>query len=255
MIPSRAGEPARVLFAGGGSGGHLFPGLAVAQELVDRFGDDVRVRFAASDRPVDRRILEGRGVDWDVVPALRAPGGGRFDPIGRAPKAMRVALRGVREFRPDAVIGLGGYASVPTGLAAVLLRIPLYLIEPNVLPGRANRMLARFAREAWTQFAETADELPRRTRTHITGNPIRSEIRAVGKDEARIAMGLPVHGRVLFVMGDSQGARGLVAVQRADSQEGRSGPLAVVGGEHALAPVGGCGGFRGGRGFGNGLPK
>lgn len=199
----------RVLFAGGGSGGHLYPGLALADALGKRYGREVDVRFLATERSIDRRILGACNVAWESLPGLRDGGRGVLGRFGRAPRSFVVALARVRDYRPDVIIGLGGYGSLPVALVGAALRIPLYLIEPNVVPGRANRLLARIARETWTQFEETGRRLHPKALTYVTGNPLRGGITRVERARARGHFGLGHDATVLLILGGSQGAEAL----------------------------------------------
>lgn len=220
MISPRRADMLRVMIAGGGSGGHLYPGLALREALHERYGGRVDVRFLATDRPLDRRILEREAVEWDVVPGLRRSeaaaagrprGGVSVGPswIGRAPRSFAVAFRHVRDFRPQVMIGLGGFASIPGAVVGRALGVPLYLVEPNVVPGRANRWLATRAREVWTQFEETAALLPARSRACPVGHPIRECLRPVERGEAREWYGLDPAATVVFAFGGSQGAHAI----------------------------------------------
>jgi len=170
----------RFVFAGGGSGGHLFPAIAVARELRTRW-PDCEITFVGSSRTVEGHILGGEPFDRRVIPAAATTDLKR-NPLRfawRHWQGYRDALRWLREIRPRVVIGCGGYASVPAALAANRLGIPLVLLEQNVVPGRATSWLARRARAVCTSFEATAGHLPRGTRVEFTGNPLRAEIAAL----------------------------------------------------------------------------
>ena len=207
------------LFAGGGTGGHLFPGIAVADELRRRDGS-VRIVFVGSSRSIESNIvaehrLEHRMLPVEPLPTLRR------NPIRfayRNLKALQQAKRLIRELRPTAVIGLGGYASAPVVWAARRHRIPVILIEQNVIPGRTTRWLSSYADDICISFEETKSRLPKGRRIHVTGNPVRSEIRALfdlratEKGGETIASSPPE----LLILGGSQGADSLnVAVLEA----------------------------------------
>jgi len=206
MISPRREDVVRILLAGGGSGGHVYPGLAIAGELHRAAGPRVDVRFLATTREVDRRILGDSAVDWEGLPEL-ARGRDRLGALARAPGTLLGAVRRVRAFRPDAIIGLGGRGSIPAVLAGAMHDVPIYLVEPNVTPGRANRFLARYAREVWVQF-EASSGMLGRTRVFRTGNPIR-RLRRLDRGAARRRLGLEPEGSVLLVLGGSQGASAL----------------------------------------------
>ncbi len=201
----------RVLIAGGGTAGHVFPALALAGVLAGRHGADVTFAGTAG------------GLEADLVPAAGFP----FVPVEarplvrkvsvRAARAPIAALRSVRRCRPlveeaDAVVGMGGYVSVPAVLAALRSRRPVVLHEQNAVPGLANRLLARPARTVALSFAEAERLLPRRARTVVTGNPVREKIVAVRETrealvrEALRELDLEEGRRTVVVFGGSQGA-------------------------------------------------
>ena len=222
--PRRGG----ILIAGGGTAGHVLPGLAVATALVERgvVASRSDVHLVGSRRGVEVElvpeagfgltVLSGRGIQRRLTPANVGA------LIGLLLGFLRAFLLLVRA-RPRVVLSLGGYASIPCGLAAVVLRVPLVVAEQNAVPGAANRLLGRFARACAVSFADTA--LPR---PDLTGNPVRAAIRsAVGtRSEARDRIG--VDDRPLLVaFGGSLGARRINCAV-ADFVEGWSGAPLVV---------------------------
>ena len=146
-----------IMFAGGGTGGHLFPGLAVA-EALRRCETGWRSSFCGVGRELERKGVRECGFDYSVLPAapLVASAVGVIRAFLTNSMGYRAARQLVREQRPDVVVGLGGYSSIPLGLAAVRERVPLVLLEQNVMPGRANRLLARWASVICLSFAESA---------------------------------------------------------------------------------------------------
>lgn len=194
----------RVVFAGGGTGGHVCPAVAVARALAG-VAPGSEVLFLGSGRPVERRILEPTGLPYEVVPAAPLRNPLRFAwATGRGLLRARALLRA---FAPDVVLGLGGFASVPGALAGRWLGVPLALFEPNAIPGRANVVLSRLAREAYVHWPEVAGlACP----TVATGAPLNAAARStLTRAEARARFGLPEDGPALLVMGGSQGARAL----------------------------------------------
>ena len=189
-----------VIFAGGGTGGHLFPGLAVADAMTNR--RPCRVAFVGSSRGIETRVVPKRGYALRTLPvrALRGQG-----PLGLAAAAIRLpasvfsAWRLLGEVRPDLVIGVGGYASGPAVVAARSRGVPTVLLEQNAHPGLTNRWLARFADRICVSFAESATYFPKE-RTIETGNPVRPPV------------GQPVaqrEGFSILVFGGSAGAHRL----------------------------------------------
>jgi undecaprenyldiphospho-muramoylpentapeptide beta-N-acetylglucosaminyltransferase len=197
------------IVAGGGTAGHVLPGLAVARALVARGHPPGTVHWVGSRIGIEARLVPEAGFGVTLL-----PGRGIERRLSRASvaaalglvAAMAAGLALVARHRPAVVVALGGYASVPCAFAAVALRVPLVVCEQNAVPGAANRSLARFARAAAVSFPGT--ELPR---ARVTGNPVRPEILAVDRrrdrDEARAALGLPLDRRVVAAFGGSLGAR------------------------------------------------
>jgi UDP-N-acetylglucosamine--N-acetylmuramyl-(pentapeptide) pyrophosphoryl-undecaprenol N-acetylglucosamine transferase len=202
-------EPLHILFGGGGTGGHLFPGLAVAEELARQSA--VRIIFCGPGQPRERAEVARAGYQYLQVPAaplLPSPIGLLralyFNGVG-----YRAARRAIRCGQPDLVVGLGGYASVPLGLAAARLGVPLVLLEQNVIPGRANRMLGRWADTVCVTFPASIERFATGPRLVSTGNPIRRDI----LQQAASSRREPVPGWArppeLLILGGSQGARSL----------------------------------------------
>lgn len=169
-----AGPAIHVVFAGGATGGHLYPGLAVAEWLVAD-SPRTRITFAGGGKPWERRVVAAAGFDYvplrcrafsrrigEVVPFLLDNFAG-----------YRAALRFLRWHRVSVVVGLGGYASVPMARAAVRARVPLLLLEQNTIPGRATRWLAPSAAMVCLAFEEAVEHLGRKCAVRVTGNPVR----------------------------------------------------------------------------------
>jgi UDP-N-acetylglucosamine--N-acetylmuramyl-(pentapeptide) pyrophosphoryl-undecaprenol N-acetylglucosamine transferase len=217
----------RVLIAGGGTGGHLFPGIAVADELVRRF--ETEVRFVGSTHGIERTAVPRAGYAVELLPmrGLRREGiGGVLRAAWRIPASVAAALRLVGSFRPEIVVGVGGYASFPAVLAAFLRRVPVVLLEQNASPGAATRALAPLARSVCVSFPQTKDLLG--ARAIVTGNPVRGGAAPAaesGPDEA----GRDAFGRAarVLVFGGSAGAHRLnEVVPAALAAVGR--PLEIV---------------------------
>lgn len=201
----------RVVIAAGGTGGHIFPGLATARSLRDRFG--VEVVFVGGEGAQEGRLIPEAG--FELVTVESRPFVRRLSPaaLGAPAAALRAARRCRRLLRgADAALGMGGYASVPVSVAALRERRPLVLHEQNAVPGLANRLAARWARAVALSFAEARSRFPRRTRAVVTGNPVREAVLRVTEErealaaEGRQALGLEEERRTVVVFGGSQGA-------------------------------------------------
>jgi len=215
----------RLMIAGGGTGGHLFPGVALAEELRSR-EPGAAVRFVGTARGIEARVLPGLG--WDLVliqvSGLKTVGAlGALRGLFRLPRAFWQARRVVKDFRPDVVVGVGGYASAPVVLMARLMGVRTGILEQNSLPGLANKVLGRFAQAVFLAFEETR-RFFKPKKILMTGNPIRRDIRlalqAAGAGDAAGAVPDPAGTAAtgagaaarpfrLFVFGGSQGAAAL----------------------------------------------
>lgn len=188
----------RVLIAGGGTGGHLFPALSVAQELKSRHGAEVR--FVGTARGLETKLVPEAGFALrliDVGPLNRVSLLTRLKTLVRLPMSVVDCRRLIREFRPGVVLGVGGYASGPAMAAAVGMGVAAMAFEPNALPGLANRLIGKRVRAAAVNFPAAAGYF---RNAEVTGIPVRPEFFAIGAP----AEGTPPH---LLVFGGSQGAR------------------------------------------------
>lgn len=190
----------RLIVTGGGTGGHIYPGVAVAREVTRRDCES-RVLFVGAKRGMEAALIPREGFDIETLNVTAFKG---KDPLGRgAAIALLLAAAGkagktLSRFAPDVVLGVGGYASAPVLLAAVLRRTPIALAEQNVAPGMTNRLFGRFARKAFVTWPGSERFFPKGVGM-FTGNPVRPEffsVRRAGRD-----------GRMnVFVTGGSQGA-------------------------------------------------
>lgn len=196
----------RLLVAGGGTGGHLFPGVAVAEELK-RLDPDSEVLFVGTQRGIESRVLPGLG--WELehieVSGIKTVGfAGAIRGALRVPGALLQSRRIIKKFNPDVVIGVGGYASGPVVLAAKLMRIRTAILEQNSIPGMTNRILGKVAKKIFLSFEHT-QRFFRARKSELVGNPIRRQILESLGGDGDPAKGEPEALR-LFVFGGSQGA-------------------------------------------------
>jgi UDP-N-acetylglucosamine--N-acetylmuramyl-(pentapeptide) pyrophosphoryl-undecaprenol N-acetylglucosamine transferase len=212
-----------IALAGGGTGGHLFPGIAVAQSFLGPGGG--RPLLFGSGRALESGWV-GEAAEAVALDAPNLPAGARELPryLFRLAGAFADSLRVFRSRRAGLVVGLGGFASVAPGLAALATRRPLLLLEQNVVPGKANRFLSALGGRVAVSFADALAQLPAgaRGRARVLGNPIRPEVLAGVRDPARY--GLAADRPVLLVTGGSQGAGALNrALADAAEELGRAG--------------------------------
>jgi UDP-N-acetylglucosamine--N-acetylmuramyl-(pentapeptide) pyrophosphoryl-undecaprenol N-acetylglucosamine transferase len=220
----------KFVIACGGTGGHLFPGLAVAEELR---ADGHEVTLLVSEKEVDARALRAHpDLPSKTLPSIGLPT--FFSPamltfLRRLWESLRKCGRAYDADRPHAVLGMGGFTSITPLMAAHRRGIPAFLHESNAIPGKANRLAARFCRAVLLGFDDCAKHFPKRP-TQVTGTPIRREL-AVGvpaKADARSALGLDADRRTLLVMGGSQGASGINRLMTEAALELRGFDLQVV---------------------------
>jgi UDP-N-acetylglucosamine--N-acetylmuramyl-(pentapeptide) pyrophosphoryl-undecaprenol N-acetylglucosamine transferase len=198
----------RVVFAGGGTGGHLYPALAVADELSSRDAGFDAV-FVGTGRGIESRVIPGTRYGLELISSRGARGRGA---AGKAVtgaallKGIAQSMGIIRRFSPDIVFGSGGYASVAAVSAAWLMRKTIVLQEQNSIPGLANRTLAPAARRVYLGFEGARGYFRKGAPVLVTGNPLRGDI-SPGKDTAaRKHFGLSAGGAVILVFGGSQGA-------------------------------------------------
>lgn len=167
----------KLLIAGGGTGGHLFPGIAVAEEFLARNNSN-EVLFVGTERGIEARLLPRLGYRLECITASGIKGQSPLAKIRSAAQLLygyAQSRRILKEFRPDLVLGVGGYASAPVVLAARGMQIRRFIHEQNAIPGLTNKLLARFAEKVFISIEESRKFFPEDA-TILTGNPLRKEI-------------------------------------------------------------------------------
>ena len=195
----------KLVIAGGGTGGHLFPGVAIAESLLEL---DARneVLFVGTERGIEVRAVPKAGFRLaliDIAGLKRKSLVQRITTLGRLPGSLLQSRRVLREFRADAVIGVGGYASGPVVVAAWLMGLPTAIHEQNSVPGVTNKILSRLVRKVFVTFAASLPHFPAQ-KTSLVGNPVRRTFR-----EAAARPAGPFEEGLVFIFGGSQGARPL----------------------------------------------
>ena len=198
-----------IAIACGGTGGHLFPGLAVAEKLQARGCD---VALLISPKEIDQQAVKSaRGMEVLTLPAVGLQDRNYFSFAKSFWNSYRTARNIFQQRKPDAVLAMGGFTSAPPILAARSFGAKTFLHESNTIPGKANRFLARFVDEAFIGFPEAATRLKAK-KISVTGTPVRpqfSESRIQNPESSRVALGLEPSLPTILVVGGSQGARGL----------------------------------------------
>lgn len=202
------GRNIRVIIAGGGTGGHLYPGIAVAEAILAE-RPEATITFVGTGRDVERRVLNGRPYDYEVLNTPRIERSlhprNLLMPFLLATAFVR-ARRLLKKKKADIVIGTGGYGSAPVVMGARSRQIPSAILEQNIIPGITNRLLSRFADVACLAFKPSESWLGGRIKTVVTGNPIRVPAEKLSELEARLRLGLNPDRFTVFVFGGSQGA-------------------------------------------------
>lgn len=201
----------RVLFAGGGTGGHIYPAVSMARGILERWPDS-RILFVGGTRGLESDIIPAEGFQIELIPASGLKRALTFEnlrTIGRAGLGIVRSFHIVRRFSPDIVIGTGGYVCGPVVLSAALLGIPTMIHEQNTFPGFTNRLLARFVHKIATSFEESAKHFPNPSKVVVTGNPVRKDVVTARRDVARSRLGVPDGAVVVLVFGGSQGSQTL----------------------------------------------
>ena len=202
-------ERIRVIIAAGGTGGHLFPGIALAHEFRRREAR-ARITFVGTARGLETKIIPKEKFELRLIPAtgwVRLGGFRKIMALLRIPGGLWRSWRILKEVRPHLVLGVGGYASGPVMMMAVFMRLPRALLEPNTVPGLTNRLLAPWVDRVYLAFEETQLWLDQKRRVHsirVLGNPIRREIISVGKESKKSSERF-----TLLVMGGSQGSQAI----------------------------------------------
>lgn len=209
MLTERGGHEVKAVLAGGGTGGHIYPALAIATAWR-RLVPGVELLFVGARGRMEENILTRLGEDFVGIPAR---------PLPRYLISPEIALTGVatalgiwhgvrviRSFRPDVVIGTGGYASSCSLAAACMFSIPMILFEANAVAGRANRLLGRWANVVAAGFEDALGQFPN-GKAQFTGVPVREAFFSRDREAARAVLGVRLDAVVLLVFGGSQGAR------------------------------------------------
>ena len=189
----------RVLIAGGGTGGHVIPALAIARELRDRY--DAEVRLLGTSRGIETKLVPGAGFPLELMQVGQLANVSlttRLKTLADLPRGIVHCIRLIRGFKPAVVVGVGGYASGPAMLAAIFLRVPTLVYEPNAVPGMVNRVLGKRVSDAAVAFSETCSFF---RHAEVTGVPVRAEIAATGSlliDPPRLLVTAGSNGAKVF---------------------------------------------------------
>lgn len=201
----------RIILAGGGTGGHIYPALAVAERL-QQLHPDCEILYVGTDRGLEKEIVPKRNVPFRTIHAEGLPR--RLTPallkaVKKSADGCFEARKIVKEFQPDVVIGTGGYVCGPVVLAAKLLGVPTMIHEQNAFPGLTNKALARFVDCIMVNFEESKQYFVHKDRIVVTGLPVRQEVLSAEKAAGLAYFGFSPEKTTLLVSGGSRGARSL----------------------------------------------
>lgn len=199
----------RFVVTGGGTGGHIYPALAIAQGLLKKY-PQAEVLYVGRAGGLEEELAPKAGIPFYPLPLTglkRHLSLQNLVALYQAARGLWLARKVLSQFRPQVVIGTGGYVCGPVILAAVLLGIPTLIHEQNALPGLTNRLLSPLVSRVALTFAEAQNHLSRKARVAVTGLPVREEVLSWRRDEARRAMGIPQDALLILSFGGSQGAR------------------------------------------------
>jgi UDP-N-acetylglucosamine--N-acetylmuramyl-(pentapeptide) pyrophosphoryl-undecaprenol N-acetylglucosamine transferase len=191
----------KLMIAGGGTGGHVYPGISLAREWLKR-GPDYRVSFVGTKEGLEARVLPREGFDLHTIKVGRLKGqgaGSKLLTLLGLPASLVQSRRIIKKLKPDIAIGVGGYVSGPVILAAWLCRIPVFIQEQNSIPGMTNKLLSRYARLIFTSFPE-AESFFKKAKVRYYGNPVREEIAELKPEKSEDER------LMMLVFGGSQGA-------------------------------------------------
>ena len=201
----------RFLVAGGGTGGHIYPALAIARGILEKY-PGAEALYVGAKGGMEEDIVPGEGLPFRGITAaglVRKVSSKNLVVLWRAFKGFYEARRIIREWRPDVAVGTGGYVCGPVILAAAFNRVPTLIHEQNALPGITNRLLARYAGRVAVTFTESLKFFPKKEGVLLTGLPVRPEILRAEKEAGRKNLGLPQDSFIIFSFGGSRGARSI----------------------------------------------
>lgn len=198
----------RYLIAGGGTGGHIYPGLAIAK-AIKKSEPDAEILFVGTENGLEGRLIPREGFEIrfiDVKGFKRKLSKDTFQTVGKLLRSFGDIKKILKKFKPDAVIGTGGYVCGPVVFRAALSGIPTLIHEQNAFPGVTNKILSRFADKVAISFEEARERFKSKSKIVFTGNPVRSELFALDREAARRKLELTNNKPLVVVFGGSLGA-------------------------------------------------
>lgn len=198
----------RVIMTGGGTGGHVYPAIAIADEIKKRY-ENAAILFVGADDGIERKLVPENGYDLELIAVDGFDRKHLFKNIKTLRKLRTASKRAreiIKDFEPDVVIGTGGYVSAPVVKTAQRMKVATYIHEQNAFPGMTNKMLEAHADKIFLGFEDAAQNFKHKEKLIVSGNPVRATFSQLGKAEAKSSLGLKKSDFMLLAFGGSQGA-------------------------------------------------
>lgn len=199
----------RIIFAGGGTGGHIYPAVAIAKEIIER-DKDVEVLFVGTEKGLENTIIPMEGFQFKKIKVRGFSRKINFENVIAVKEVLLSfidAYKIIGDFKPDIVVGTGGYVCGSLLLTASLMGIPTLIHEQNAFPGITNRILSRFVDKIALTFPEASRYLPQREKIRVTGNPLRSDITKISSIDGKSAFSFDINIPLILIAGGSRGAK------------------------------------------------
>lgn len=199
----------RVIVTGGGTGGHIYPAIAIAEYVLDHIKNS-EVLYIGSENGLENRIVPQTGIPFETISAKGLPrrlSGELFKSVYQSSKGLKEANKYIKSFKPDVVIGTGGYVCGPAVLMAIKNHIPTLIHEQNAYPGITNKLLSPFVSKVLLNYPEAEDYFKHAKDIVITGLPVRNDINKLSRQEAMLKLNLDPNKKTVLVTGGSRGAR------------------------------------------------
>ncbi|QYR20084.1 undecaprenyldiphospho-muramoylpentapeptide beta-N-acetylglucosaminyltransferase [Paenibacillus sp. sptzw28] len=201
----------RIVLTGGGTGGHIYPALAIGRQAAEEAPDSA-ILYIGSPKGLESRIVPAQGIPFEPVEITgfrRKISMENVKTVLRFLKGVRRSKQLLREFRPDVVVGTGGYVCGPVVYAAAKLGIPTLIHEQNAVSGLTNQFLARYADCVAVSFKDSLQQFKRAKHVVYTGNPCATHVVRANRDKGRASLGLPPGSRIVLMVGGSRGAKAI----------------------------------------------
>lgn len=195
-------------FAGGGTGGHIYPAVAVAQK-IKKIDSQSKIHFFVSSRDIDKNVLTREGFEFTILPAIGFSFKNIFRFIKLQSESRKIASAAIQKAENPVIIGVGGFVAAPVCWAAHKLGKPVALINVDIIPGKANRLIAKWANQVFVQFEDTSHLNRYKKKILVTGCPLRSSFENPNPQRAKETLGLDKNKKILLITGASSGSQNI----------------------------------------------